>query len=170
MGESRLRRINIPTPNPAMAEWLMGAECRGMVERVTAEIYTVYARTLPASEFDPDVPGSGEQNLRRHASWHVYTDGFGGEHDRWFGAVTNDALSYRPQRGAPYPRFIEYGKPSKGVPGQHQLREAAHLVAGQIGSGINLPGISRVERGRGSKLRGSDGRFVSNPLNRDRGE
>lgn len=161
----RLRRINIPTPNAALAEWLTGPECRAAVEEVTSRIYTVYARTLPASEFDPDVPGSGQQNLRRHAYWNVYQEG-----DRWFGEVGNDALSYRPQRGQPYPRYIEYGKPSKGVPGQGQLRAAAHLVAGGLSDSghTNLPGISHAERGRGSRLRDrKTGRFVSNPLNRD---
>jgi len=166
---NRLRRINIPIPNKDLARWLAGPECRGLVERVTTEIYTIYRRTLPASDLDPKVPGSGTQNLRRGADMMIARGGFGGDQDRWFGWVSNHALSYRPRRGEPYPRFIEYGKPSKGIPGQHQLRNAAAIVAGQIGTseGVNLPGISRAERGRGSKIRGGSGRFVRNPLNRD---
>lgn len=165
----RMRRINIPTPNADLEKWLMGPECRALVERVTTEIYTLYQYTLPASRFDPRVPGSGEHNLRRGADMMIAQGGWYGEQDRWFGWVTNHALSYRKKRGEPYPRYIEYGKPTKGIPGQGQLRNAARVVAGELGTeiGVNLPGISRVERGRGSTLRGSGGRFVRNPLNRD---
>jgi hypothetical protein len=86
---------------------------------------------------------------------------------RWFGWVGNNALSYRKQENQPYPRFIEYGKPSKGKPGQHQLANAVAVVAGGFAQpqGVNIPGITYEAKGRGSKLRGSyRGRFVANPL------
>ncbi len=159
MADDRLRRINIPIPNPSLAAWLMSPQCKAVVEQVTSEIFVAYHNTLPV------ITG----NLKRGAYMHVGHGGFGEDQDRWFGWVGNRALSYRPQRGKPYPRYIEYGKPTKGVPGQGQLRRAAHLVAGGLGdaAGVNIPGLSSAPEGRGSRLRGAGGRFVANPLNRD---
>lgn len=156
----RLRRINIPSPNPALADWLMGTECRGVVQEVTEKIFVTYQNTLPV------ITG----NLRRGAYMRVDHGGFGAEQDRWFGWVGNNALSYRKQRNQPYPRYIEYGKPTKGVPGQYQLRRAAELVAGGLGTaeGINIPGVTRDSRLKGSGLRGARGRIVANPLVQDK--
>lgn len=156
----RLRRINVPVPNPGLAEWLMGAESRRVVEEVTTEIFNAYYNTLPV------ITG----NLRRGAYMYVDVDTWGpGGSPRWFGYVGNKALSYRPRRGYLYGRFIEYGKPTRGIPGQHQLARAAELVAGDIGrrGGINIPGVAREPRGRGSKLRGAGGRFIEDQLARD---
>lgn len=155
MAEERLRRIHIPTPNPALADWLMSPEAKAIVTDVTAEIFTIYRNTLPVRT----------GNLQRGAEMDVVRGGFGEEKDRWYGYVTNTALSYRKQQGKPYPRYIEYGKPSRGVEGQYQLQRAANLVASGLGntSAFNIPGLSRTPSGR---LRGAGGRFVRNPLNR----
>lgn len=154
-----LRRINIPSPNPALADWLLGSESRAVVEEVTSEIFVAYRNTLPV------ITG----NLKRGAYMDVRVGGWGSDQDRWFGYVGNNALSYRPRRGYLYGRFIEYGKPTRGIPGQHQLQRAAHAVAGGLSTagGVNIPGVSHEPRGRGSKLRGAGGRFIRNPLNRD---
>lgn len=156
--EERLRRINIPTPNPALTEWLMGPQCRALVDEVTSEIYIAYVNTLPV------LTG----NLRQGAYYKVARGGFGNDQDRWFGWVGTSARSYRPQKGYLYGRYIEYGKPSRGQPGQAQLRRAAHLIAGGLGTpgGINVPGLRRENK---SRLRSTDtGRFVKNPLNQDK--
>lgn len=160
VNQDSLRRIDIPVPNPALADWLTGPQCKAIVTEVTTDIYLAYRNTLPV------ITG----NLQEGADMDVEIGGFGEDHDRWMGRVYNRALSYRRTRGKPYPRYIEYGKPSRGVPGQYQLRRAAHLVAGGLGdaAGINIPGLSAVPAGRGSRLRGDRGRFVRNPLNRDR--
>lgn len=119
--ESRLERLQIPVPNPVLAEWLNGPQCRRMVETRTAQVYSVYVSLLPV------ITG----NLVRGAYWHVGRGGWGpGESDRWFGWVGNSALSYRKTRGQPYPRVIEWGKASRGIPGQGQLRLAGSIVLG----------------------------------------
>lgn len=122
--EDRLRRISIPTPNKGLAEWLMGSECRALVEAATMEIHAAYQNSLPVRT----------GNLRDGAGWYVGHGGWGGEQDRWFGWVFNRALSYRPQTGYLYGRFIEWGKPSRGIPGQHQLRNATHSVLSSMAS------------------------------------
>lgn len=126
--ESRLRRISIPTPNRGLAEWLKGSECRAMVEAATMEIFAVYQNSLPART----------GTLRAGAYYTVDHGGWGAEQDRWFGWVGNRALSYRKTRGYLYGRFIEWGKPTRGIPGQHQLRNAAH------GALSAIPGVSAV--------------------------
>lgn len=185
--QGRLRRLgrldDIPIPNPAIADFLLSARLRSEVERVTATILAAYVNSLPMSEPDPNVPGAGKMNLRRHAGSRVeIVDTEMGP--RWVGWVTNDAESYRPPKApdrAPYARFIEYGKPSKGIPGGYHLRRAAELVAssqmlnaastaygGDIPSAPRMPpGISYEPRGRGSQFRGARGRFVKAPIFRD---
>jgi hypothetical protein len=161
-----LRSVNIPIPNPGLGEWLIGPQCREIVKAVTESIWVIYENTLPASRFDPDIPGSGERNLKRGANWDVNIGGFG-HSDRWVGYVYNTALSYKKQKGQPYPRAIEYGNPARNTPGQHQLRDAANAVGANIGvpgSAVNIPGVTRVPEGRGSKTRGGRGRFIANPL------
>lgn len=152
--ESRLRRISIPVPNKGLAEWLMSPQCRELVESVTMEIHSVYQNSLPV------ITG----NLREGAYWHVGHGGWGGEQDRWFGWVGNRARSYRNKKGYLYGRFIEWGKPTRGIEGQHQLREAVHLVMS------SLPNINPVnavaERGRGSGRFGR-GNTVHRQMQRD---
>ena len=117
-GQARLRRIDIPVPNKALASWLAGSECKAVVAEVTSEIYTIYRNSVPVDT----------GNLREHASWHVERGGWGAEQDRWFGWVTNDATAdesaarrdaragRRPRRvrPVPYAAYVEYGKPSIG--------------------------------------------------------
>lgn len=155
MAEERIRRINIPVPNPGLAEWLNGPECRAQVEMITQRIFVAYQQALPV------ITG----NLKRGAYYYVDKGGWGADKDRWFGWVGNNALSYRKTKNQPYPRFIEYGKPTRGIEGQHQLRDAIGEMAD--GLSVNLPGISSAPEGRGSRLRGAGGRFVANPMNRD---
>lgn len=160
MGENRLRRINIPTPNADLAKWLMGPECRAEVERVTTEIYSYYVNSLPVRT----------GNLKTHAGYYIEHGGWGAERDRWFGWVTNDALSYRKTRGQPYPRVVEYGNRRLNIPAGRHLRRAAELVAGEIGSGrMEVAGVVYDPTGRGSNLRSkTSGRFVANPLAKDK--
>lgn len=156
MSEDRVRRINIPIPNPGLGEWLKGPQCRAAVERVTAEVAAIYENSLPIGKVrDGDRhPGL----LKASVSWHVGPGGWGADQDRWFGYVTNSAE---------YAAVIEYGKGTR--PGQHQLRNAAAIVAGGVTSleGVNIPGLSHAPQGRGSTLRGARGRFVRNPLAQD---
>lgn len=126
--EARLRRISIPTPNKGLAEWLMSKECKAMVTEATMEIFSAYQNSLPVRT----------GNLRDGAYWTVGHGGWRGEQDRWFGWVGNRARSYRKTRGYLYGRFIEYGKPSRGIEGQHQLRNATHSVLS------SMPGVSGV--------------------------
>lgn len=116
--ENRLRRINIPIPNPALAEWLTGHECYDRVAEITTEIFLHYQNSLPIRherlERQPP-PG----NLRRQAFWTVGHGGWGVEEDRWFGWVGNRA---------PYAAVIEYGSRKRGIRGQHQLRDAAQFI------------------------------------------
>lgn len=164
---NRLARIKIPVPNKDLAKWLKGPRCRAEVEKVTLQIYTYYVNSLPVSELDPKYPGSGLANLKSHADWHVEISGWGVKNDRWFGWVTNDAMSYRPTKGQPYSRVIEYGNRKRNIPAGRHLQRAADIVAGRVSSGeIALSGLSYAPEGRGSTLRGARGRFVANPIRR----
>lgn len=155
MADDRLRRINIPIPNPALGAWLKSPQCRAEVEKVTTEIFTIYVNTLPIGDVVRDRdkhPG----RLRASAGIRMQFGGWGAEADRWFGYVTNSA---------PYAGVIEYG--NTRISAQGQLRRAAGLIASDIGgaeSAINIPGVTRDRRGRGSQLRGGGGRFIANPL------
>lgn len=155
MADDNLRRININVPNDQLAEWLLGPGCKAAVERVTAEIYSIYVSTLP------EITG----NLKAGANMYVDHGGWGADQDRWFGYVGNSALSYRNTKGKPYPRYIEYGKNGQG--GQHQLLRAAEIVGGHLGSegGVSIPGVHRTAHGLRSE---KTGRFVANPLTRRR--
>lgn len=155
MADDRLRRININIPNDQLSKWLLGPQCKAAVTKVTAEIYSIYVSSLPV------VTG----NLRGGADMYVDHGGWGVDQDRWFGFIGNHALSYRNTKGQPYPRFIEYGKPTKGIDGGHHLQRAADLVAGHLGgSGFKVRGIERTPHGLRSK---KTGRYVANPLNQD---
>lgn len=163
--KERLRRIDIPVPNPALAEWLFSPECQRLVADVTSEIFVAYQNSLPVV--------SGE--LRDSAYWRVGHGGWGSDQDRWFGYVGNRA---------PYARVIEYGatitgvrtrKEYKRVPGgrvdesylsvrsevvtrriegQHQLRDAVDRITG---GGFSAP---RVPRRRQLPPRDARGRFT----------
>lgn len=160
-GKGSLRRINVPVPNRQLEEWLMGSECRTRIENITTLIYSAYVNYLPASEFDPKVPGSGERNLKRGAYYRVGLGHEWGYGTRWFGYVGNNALSYRKTRNKPYPRYIEYGKPTKGIPGRYDL---ANAVNDAMGGEFLMPGVTPVPQGRGSQLRGAGGRFIANTM------
>lgn len=161
-GPGAIRRVKIPVPNPGLAEWLLGPECKSSVRAVTEAVYTIYVNTVPVrrpKDDDPeDWPPPG--NLKRGAAWDVGIGGWG-KNDRYFGWVYNDALSYRKQKGQPYPRFIEYGKPSKGKPGGYHLQKAAEIVAQNFGntSNINLP--PGYKRDRTGRLHDRMGQFAS---------
>lgn len=159
-GKGSLRRINVPVPNKDLGEWLAGSECRGKIENITSLIYTAYVNYLPASE-PGQWKGSGRRVLKRGAYMNVALGHEWGGGVRWFGYVGNRALSYRKTRNQPYPRFIEYGKPARGIPGRYDLAQAAAQVAG---GDFLMPGVTRVPEGRGSTLRGAGGRFISNPM------
>lgn len=122
--------MDIPIPNKAMAEWLVSPQCKAAVTEIAQHVYRLYRATAPASRVDFNVPGSGQENLRKGAKIAVgIIDSGGGP--RYHAWVINRAVSYRNQKGQPYPRFIEWGKPSKGIKGGHQLRNAAEQVARQ---------------------------------------
>lgn len=165
----RLRRINLPGHNEQLAKWLLGAQCRKEVEKVTSQIFAYYLSSLPMSKLDPKVPGSGMKNLKRGADWYVDISGWYSEKDRWFGWVTNTSMSYRKQIDRPYSRVIEYGGGKNNIKPGNQLRDAARLIAGQVRSGeIGLTGVTADPRIRGAGLRGGRGRFAANPLNQDK--
>lgn len=137
MAEDRLFRtgdMDIPIPNKAMAQFMVSERLRSAIMVIAVEVYNIYRQNLPASEPDPNwkggSPGPGEQTLRRGAFVRTRKVDSGGGL-RWHAWVGNKALSYRPQRLQPYPRFIEYGKPSRGIAGGGQLRAAAAAVAGR---------------------------------------
>ena len=119
MGDPRLLRrtgdTEIQIPNPALEAWLMSEDCRKEVLRVTNLIMVAYKNLLPYET----------GNLKAGAG-----AGIKNGPPRPVGYVLNKALSYRPTKGQPYPRFIEYGKPTKGIRGGHQLVRAAEMVAG----------------------------------------
>jgi hypothetical protein len=117
------------------------------VEEVTTQIYAVYVSNLPFR--------TGQ--LKESADIDIRPGGWGVEQDRWFGYVTNSA---------PYAAVIEYGSRRRNIAGGHQLRRAAEEISGGIGTaeGVNIPGLTRDRRGRGSTLRGAGGRFVANPI------
>jgi len=160
--DTRLRHIY---PNPELEKILIGDEVRKKVADVTSQVLTAYINLLPESEADLKVPGSGERNLKRGANMRmVVMDS--GEGPRWHGWVINTALSYRPQKGKPYPRYIEYGKPTRDIDGGHQLREAAALIAG--GSawilGAELPtNWAHNPKGKGSQIINAKGQFARDP-------
>ena len=180
----RIRRIQIPIPNPALAEWLNGPEMYSAVRNVVDQVHAIYLNSLPEltgnlkygiENVDEAAVGfadgqHGAYKVVKKGGWMTADGGGAGSatyiDQRWFGWVGNNALSYAKQVDQPYPRFIEYGKPSKGKPGQHQLREALAVVAKDFASpaGVNIPGITREPKGRGSTLRGAGGKFIENPL------
>ncbi|MFM8798894.1 MAG: hypothetical protein ACKODT_08050 [Fluviibacter sp.] len=144
---------SIPIPNPALAEWLRGPECRAAVSEIAQEIFSIYQNTVPVRE----------GNLKRGAYWDVQLGGWGAEKDRYFGIVGNRAVSYRGQKGKPYPRYIEGG--TRKMPGQHQLENAVAAVTGDISAGaMAIPGLRYNPKGRGSTLQGPGGKFIRNPL------
>jgi hypothetical protein len=150
---SKFIEYDIPIPNPDLAEWLRGPECRAAVTQIAAEIFSMYVNTLPERT----------GNLKQGAYWNVELNGWGAEKDRWFGVVGNRAVSYQGQKGMPYPRYVEGG--TRRMPAQHQLKNAVERVTGQIMSGETaVPGVRRNVKGRGSTLIGPDGRFMRNPL------
>lgn len=143
----------IPIPNPALAEWLRGPECYKAMAKIAAEIYSLYTNTLPFRT----------GNLKKGAYWSVELQGWGDENDRWFGIVGNRAVSYRGQKGKPYPRYVEGG--TRRMPGQNQFKNAVAAVTGEVLSGgLSLPGVRPNPSGRGSRLIGPDGRFMRDPL------
>lgn len=147
---NRLRRINIPIPNPGLAEWLNGSECYKAVHDITSQVLAIYQSTVPVRS----------SQLKDGADMHMGRGGWGDEQDRWFGWVTNNVE---------YAAVIEYGSRRRNIPGQRQLRRAAAIVAGDISAGaVSVPGVQHERRGRGSRLRGSGGRFVANPIARDK--
>ncbi|BCO56084.1 hypothetical protein MINTM005_13280 [Mycobacterium intracellulare] len=120
--QNRLRRVSIPIPNAALAEWLGGHECYERVAEVTSEIFVHYQNSLPIRH-DRLKRQPPPGNLRRAAFWTVDRGGWGAEQDRWFGWVGNRA---------PYSAVIEYGSPRRNIRGQHQLRDAAQGVFGGL--------------------------------------
>lgn len=164
-----LRRINIPVPNDDLAKWLKGSKCRKAVEEVTSQIHAYYQNSLPVSRKDKRYPKAGTRNLKRHADYYVEIGGWGVKQDRWFGWITNTAMSYRPAKNQPYAGTVEYGNASRNIPAGNQLREAAAKISAEISGGArSLPGVQYEPAGRGSTLRGDRGRFVANPLAYDR--
>ncbi len=180
----RIRRIEIPIPNPALQEWLNGPEMYSAVRAVVDRVHTLYQNSLPVltgnlrygnENVDEAAVGfadgqHGAYKVVKKGGWMTADGGGAGSatyiDQRWFGWVGNNALSYAKKVDQPYPRFIEYGKRSRGIAGQGQLREALAYVAKDFASptGVNIPGITREPKGRGSTLRGARGRFVENPL------
>lgn len=137
--------VDIPIPNPALAEWFKSPQCEAAVRNAAQQVYEAYYQALPASFVGP-VTGSGERRLKRGAGIEVQL-----MNERWNSWVINTALSYRRTRGQPYPRFIEYGK--KNADGTHtaaghQLRDAAAAVmkaklgaaAAAVGGGMSGSG------------------------------
>jgi hypothetical protein len=181
----RIRRVMIPIPNPALQEWLNGPEAFKAVKDVVDKVWVAYQNELPVrtgnlrygfENVDEAAVAyaegqRGAYRVVKRGGWIAAEGGGAGSatymEERWMGWVGNNALSYNKKKDQPYPRFIEYGKKSRGRAGQGQLAEAVAKVAGAFAQpqGVNIPGISYVPEGRGSKLRGSyRGRFVANPL------
>lgn len=138
-------------PNPGMAKWLLGPECREGVTKIAREIYTIYANTIPHQPTG---------NLVANAYYEAI---IGGEkNDRYIGVVGNRAESYRGQKGKPYARYVEGG--TSKMPAQHQFQRAVEAVTGQIWGGqLAVPGLRYNPKGRGSKIQGPDGRFLARP-------
>ena len=120
--------LDIPIPNPALQEWLNGPECEAALREITGEIFRLYVNYLPRRT----------GTLRRGAGTMIQRMAVPGQTERWYGWVTNRALSYRKTKGKPYPRFIEYGKANVDehgnptgtrTPAGMQLRNAAYKVA-----------------------------------------
>ena len=146
-GRASLRRINVAVPNKQLADWMTGTECRQIVQRITTQIERLYYSNAP------EITG----NLKRGIGSRVAIGG--PRMDRYYGRVYNTALSYRKQKNKPYPRYVEYGKPSKGKRGGHHLERAVNTVLGTPGV---FPGIIAAPEGRGSRLRDvGSGQFVS---------
>ena len=163
-------RLRLVYPNPEIAKILVGPAVKKKIAEVTSLVLTAYINLLPESEEEKRrdgtiVKGSGQRNLKRGASMRMQVMDTGGG-PRWHGWVVNTALSYRPTKGQPYPRFIEYGKPKRNISGGYQLRQAAALVAGGDSwmMGAELPsGWARNPKGRGSKVINARGRFAVDP-------
>lgn len=100
--------VNVPTPNPFIAEWLLSARCRSIMFEA-AELYEALYREVVA-----------KRTGRLAASTHVSTDVEG---DRWTGhlAVT-----------APYAPAHEFGTDDGDegiVAGAHDLNLILDLMA-----------------------------------------
>jgi hypothetical protein len=112
MPENRLYHVadkwalDIPIPNPGLQEWLNGPECKAQLIKITGEIFDLYVNVLPVKK----------GKLRKGAGTKVKRAGVPGQTERYHGWVINRALSYRPTKGQPYPRFIEYGKANVALP------------------------------------------------------
>lgn len=138
--KSRLLRIgdwalDVPVPNPGLQEWLNGPQAKAQLEAVAQEIYRAYRNYLPASR-GPKPPGSGKRNLKKGAFAGVGQRQYKGQTKRYYAWVGNRALSYRPAKGKPYPRYIEYGKANADgtrTGGGYHLRNAAAMVARRRG-------------------------------------
>jgi hypothetical protein len=128
VGDFENYNITIPIPNDALEAFLVSPKCKEAVLEVAQQVYRAYVNLLPASALNPRVTGSGQRNLKRGARIGTKIDSRNGtpRHTAW---VMNKALSYKPARGQPYPRAIEYGNPATGAPAGHQLRDAAAQVA-----------------------------------------
>jgi hypothetical protein len=152
----RLRRtgdIDIPIPNPALAKWLLSPECEVAVRNAAQQVYDAYYQALPMSKRDPKVKGSGQQRLKKGAGIYVEI-----QNDRWQSWVINKAMSYRPTKNKPYPRYIEYGKENRDGSRSnagHQLRDAAMRVFGNkmtAADGISSAGGYSPGSGRSELL------------------
>jgi hypothetical protein len=165
--DTRLRHVY---PNPELAKILVGPAVKKEISKITSLVLTAYINLLPESEEEKRrdgtvVEGSGQRNLKRGASMRMQVMDTGGG-PRWHGWVVNTALSYRPTKGQPYPRFIEYGKPARNIDGGHQLRRAAAIIAG--GSswilGAELPSKwAHNPKGKGSQIINAKGQFARDP-------
>jgi hypothetical protein len=156
--KGRLRRtgdVDIPIPNPGLAKWLVSPACEVAVRDAAQRVYNAYYQALPSSKRDPKVKGSGQQRLKKGAGIYVEI-----QNDRWQSWVINKALSYRPTKKKPYPRFIEYGKKNRDGSRSnagHQLRDAAMRVFGNkmgAADGIGLAGEYSPGSGRSELLEG----------------
>jgi len=158
--DTRLTRINVPYPNPAIAEALKSVACAELIERHTVAVLNVYQASLPV------ITG----NLRNGAYHYMALGGWGeGEKDRWFGYVGNRALSYRGKRGVPYAGVVEYGQGNRV--GQGHLRRAMATVFGHASVGSLPPARITTPRAYGDRnpktgqlnFRDRKGAFTKNP-------
>lgn len=161
--DGRLLRINVPTPNPAIAEALVSPRMADLVEAHTEAVLNVYRATLPRRT------GNLRDGAYHYMALSDWDDGYGiGQ--RWFGYVGNRALSYRGKRGVRYAGVIEYGEGSRA--GQGHLRRALATVMGHAAVGSLPAARNTTPRSYGDRnpktgnlnFRDRKGAFTKSPL------
>lgn len=102
-----MRDVDVPSPNPFITQWLIGATCERIVRRVCQKYAALYAAEVTKR--------TGELA----ASTRVTVDIEG---DRWVGMMTVDA---------PYAAAHEFGRtdPNRGFAAAHDLNTILDLMA-----------------------------------------